>query len=174
MIRYDENMDQAYGIKLLDDRTVEKSAHAGSQDTLQCVKAIVNHFIQHPDRMVVPVYQFEDLSTDRSKWGPHPYRYTMKRMGMLDSSEKTIIYLMRERDHYRSKLNPMERERLAEALQEHPSMEDFIAEVIRQGRYHDLHDGNVMKDEEENYHLIDLEGFLLTPLDRKENDWLRE
>jgi hypothetical protein len=57
-------------------------------------------------------------------------------------------------------------------FKEHPKLAEFISLVSNQSRYWDLHGGNVMIDLNEDYKLIDIEGFLNTPMELPENDWI--
>lgn len=179
MIQYDENLSQRYGIKLLDDRTVLKEAKLGTKESWECMLSIVDHFINHPDPMVVPVYTFEVVeqpADESARWGiQYTYRYTMKRLGMLSRSEKQIIADMRDVSIYGlGSYGLKASERLLTSKAEHPELVSFMEVVLAQKRYLDVHEGNFLKDEDDSYKIIDLEGFIHTPLDRDENNWLRK
>lgn len=172
MIRYDERLAH-FGIKLLDDRTVEKTARAGTVEQRNFVERLCKHFIRHPDPMVVPIYEFEaiDRIDDDKRWGLFPYRYTMKRLGMISKDEKDIVWLS-SLGLNGSRCNSEEMKTLNRASKRYPAMLSFVKKVQGMRRYRDFHDGNVLIDEEENYRLIDIEGFVYTPFDRPENNWI--
>jgi hypothetical protein len=172
MIKYDESIDEYYHIKLVDDRTVRKEASLGTKESFELLEAIINHFIAHPDPMVVPVYKFEVLERPKaSNYGVFIYQYDMKRLGMLNEGEKNLIHHMNMHKLYGEKYNnaKMHVEYLSK---EHTELYEFMTEVLALNRYTDVHGGNFLKDEDESYKIIDLEGFIRTPLDRKENDWI--
>jgi hypothetical protein len=56
-------------------------------------------------------------------------------------------------------------------LSAYPTLTAFLTKIIEQGKYWDIHAGNVLKDEDDNYRLIDLEGFIRTPLTHHKNEW---
>jgi hypothetical protein len=176
MIRYDENVSQRYGIKLLDDNIILKEAKLGTKESWECFLTIIQHFMSNQDPTVVPVYTFEVLSAPKdpeARWGvEYTYRYTMKRLAMLDESEKQLI-----EDMYDASIYPGRPERYKERLdknsKEHPELVKFMSTVLSLGRYRDVHRGNFLKDEDGSYKIIDLEGFIFTPLGRTENNWLK-
>lgn len=178
MIQYDENLSERYGIKLLDHKTVEKTAQLGNKESWECFLTIIGHFKDNHDPMVVPIYDFEVLKQPEDEtvaWGvQYKYRYTMKRLGLLTSGEKQLISDMREVSIYGDKsygANPSKR--LLTSKAEYPELTRFMEVVIAQKRYLDIHDNNFLKDEDESYKVIDLEGFIYTPLNREENNWLK-
>jgi hypothetical protein len=65
-----------------------------------------------------------------------------------------------------------QKERMPRLRKEYPDLAAFMDEVLRQGRYRDVHSGNFLKDEDGSYKIIDLEGFINTPLSRGDNDWI--
>jgi hypothetical protein len=172
MIKYDDNIDgEYYHIKLVDDRTVRKEASLGTKESFELMEAIALHFINHPDPMVVPVYKWEVLGRpQKSNYGIFSYQYDMKRLGMLDENEKNLIYYMNMHKLYGG--GYMNSASKVEYLSpQYPELYEFMKEVLALNRYTDCHGGNFLKDEDESYKIIDLEGFIRTPLNRKENDW---
>lgn len=168
MIKYDDNVE-CYHIKLVDDRTVRKEASLSTKESFDCLEAIISHFISHPDPMVVPVYDFKVLERPKkSNYGVFIYQYDMKQLGMLSEDEKNLIYYMKSVNFYGEKHN----DKLAQLSLQYPELSDFMKEVYHLRRYTDCHGGNFLKDEDESYKIIDLEGFIHTPLNRKENDWI--
>jgi hypothetical protein len=152
-----------YGLEVISDRVVRKHAMASTKEMFEIVQAICLYFIRHPSPLVVPTYAFEAVGIPNSQYAAHSYHYDMMRMGTLTQEEKDFL------SEYRYNRNKKDSK-----FSGRPKMADFLDQVLAEGRYRDLHDGNVMKDEDDNFRLVDLEGFLLSPIDRKENDWLKE
>lgn len=151
-----------FGIEVVSDHVVRKHALASTKEVFDHVQAICLHFIHHPNKLVVPIYSFEAAEIAGSRYNAHSYSYDMMRMGPLSHDEK--VFLNSYRYHANKEVTN---------YKSHTKMADFLDEVLEEGRYRDLHDMNVMKDEDDNYRLIDLEGFYFSPLDREENNWLR-
>lgn len=173
MIEYDDNVEERYGIKLLDFKTIRKEATL-HRESFECFHAIVHHFMQNPNPTVVQVFNFEVLeSPDPDVYhGVYRYQYDMKRLAMLTEDEKSFIYSAKDL-HTGYRLTQEEIEKHERLKKELPELSDFIDEVFRLGRYTDVHGGNFMKDEDESYKIIDLEGFIYTPLSHEKNNWLR-
>jgi hypothetical protein len=149
MIKYNHNLD--FRIKLVNDTVVRKTAKI-HREAFKVTQAVCNHFIRNPDPMVVPVYAFETLEEPKTVIGTYTYSYDMMRLGMLNSEEKIIIGQLVSEYHNRDRSYPDEREN-------YPRLVTFMNKVIKQGRFGDLHSGNIMKDLDEEYRLIDLESF---------------
>lgn len=152
----------SFGIEVTSDRVVRKHAMASTKEMFDIIQAICLHFLRHPNRLVVPIYAFEATCIPSSKYAAHAYHYDMMRMGSLTNDEKLFF------GSYRYHAN-----KEVDGYKNHTKLASFLDEVLAEGTYRDLHDMNVMKDEDDNYRLIDLEGFYLSPLEREENDWLR-
>src|SRR5208282_244331 len=153
MIKYNHNL--GYGITLVNDRVVRKTAQLSTKQSFERFRAICHHFMVNPDPTVVPVYDFQCLETPKSIFGMYRYQYDMMRLGMLSDKEKILISHMNSygRDRWETE------SRIVEGRKNFSILYDFIATIKLQGRYLDLHEGNVLKDDQENYLLIDLEGF---------------
>lgn len=165
MIRYPTRLPS--GLEILDGLKVRKTARCSMEHTLRFMDALVNHFIRHPDPMVVTVYQFQNLSMGSKI----EYSYDMDLLGMLSDDEKTLV------SHYGSLQDRYGRDaymnsRMTGKEREYPSLFSFLKELTIQGRYHDLHSGNVMIDLDGNYRVIDLEGFHYQNLSHRENSWI--
>jgi hypothetical protein len=168
MIKY--NSELRYGITLLDEVTIRKKAEVSGEDTYEFISAVCNHFIRNPDPMIVPIYNFRLLERPKSLFGTFRYHYDMMRLGMLEIGERFLITRMVnvhsskwDNDQY-----------IAEIMDKQTPLFNFIKEVIDRGGYNDLHQGNVMKDEQERYRLIDLESFANSryPLEHHTNNWI--
>ena len=174
MLRYDETVDRLYGITLSSDQVVRKEYSFSDFEGFKLIKRLVNHFIKHPDPMVVPVFKFETLiekfDVGSTTFGTFSYAYEMKRLFMLDHTEKDIIStcIRKYKPTTRDDPDP----RIQRAWRENQNLVEFMNTVLGQGRYNDLHSGNFLKDENEEYKIIDLEGFMKYPADGETNNWI--
>ncbi len=178
MIKYDDNVENRYGIKLLDGKTIKKQAVLGTQETYEIMQSVCFYFMEHPDPMVVPIYSFELIEGPppgvTATYANHVYTYTMKRLAMLSEEEKSLIsFHSTIYYHGENYLLTTQQDEYKEVSAKYPELHKFMDEVRGLGRYTDIHDGNFLKDEDESYKIIDLEGFIRTPWGRSENDWLR-
>ena len=174
VMKFDQNVEGRYGIKLVDEFTIRKEAHLSTRESFKYIQAVVNHFIHNPDPMVVPVYKFEVIEStdDDTRYGKYVYAYEMMRLGMLDEDERDVL------DHayrYYGKEIPADpiEESLRLGWKRYPKLMNFINTIFSQGRYTDIHSGNFLKDQDGEYRIIDLEGFTaFLPLDQEKNDWI--
>ena len=177
MIRYN-NHPLPYGLEYIDDWTVRKTATCTGEDTLQYMEALCHHLIARPDPMVVPVYSFKYLG---KQINVHRYQYDMMRLGDLTREETAIVYQVG--DAWRSLQRHIATDPTHqfkdnaiytpdECWDKHPKLMSFLQEVVELDRYHDLHGENVMVDNDGDYRVIDVEGFLNTPLSRPSNAWI--
>lgn len=164
MFKYDENVEQRYGIKLLSDQVVRKEASFSQRNSLDWIMRLCNHLIANPDPMVVPIYRFEVLEEkpdNGSNWGVYRYAYEMMRLPMLDKEEKELI--TRAIGHYRPTTRDVPDATLQRGWRELPKLMEFMNKVLADGHYTDLHNGNFLKDQDGEYRIIDLEGFHTYP-----------
>lgn len=159
------------GITLDSDTVARKTWTVSSKEFALEVGEVVNYFIRNPDPLVVPVYDWEYFGY--RDFG-YQYSYSMMRMGVLTTEEKQIINAAGDHPHdFLKDPNDVCTKDLCEGLaSEYPVLVGYLHSVISQGRYHDLHCGNVMLDLDENYRLIDLEGFLSG--NSKNNLWFKQ
>jgi hypothetical protein len=160
-MKYDDNVEARYGIKLVSDRVVRKEAQFSTRESFEWIRNLVLHMLANPNPMVVPVYRFEVMEetneADNSRWGVYKYAYEMMRLPMLTNEEKSLITTLIlgrkpvDRDDPRPKIQ--------DGWKEYPTLVEFMNRVLADGYYTDLHDNNFLKDEEGNYRIIDLEGF---------------
>lgn len=172
-MNFRQDIEEYYGLTLVgDDKSkVRKEGSFTTRDCYLHTKAVINHFIRCPDPLVVPVYSFEELeATTDVQYGTYRYAYTMKRLGMLDTDERRIIDAFHSWDSEVARDHHDEKFRMG--WREYPALMDFMNIVHRQKRYRDLHSGNFLKDEKNEYKIIDLEGFSTYPLDQAINDWI--
>ena len=164
-MKYDDNLAQRYGITLVDDRVVRKVSQYSQRQNFEFIRDLVNHLIQNPNPMVVPIYRFEVLEETTEKenphWGTYKYAYEMMRLPMLDKDEKELITKVIGNYH------PVPRDTVDPGFQRAwrglPKLMEFMNKVLADGFYTDLHNQNFLKDEEGEYRIIDLEGFRTYP-----------
>jgi hypothetical protein len=99
----------------------------------------------------------------------------MRRLGILNNHERHIVDMAGSchykygADAYQVWCDTVTYDSYAH---EYPELFSFLKKILKIDRYFDLHSGNVMIDEEENYRLVDIEGFIRTPLELRCNDWI--
>lgn len=161
-------------IELIDDITVRKTGLASSDNALKYYQAVVNHFINYPDPMVVPVSNFQNYGKQSN--GCYQYSYDMMRMYILSEEEKNII-----RDYYFDYdiqdlviYQGVTRSRDLD-IKNYSDIFSFLKKVYIDDRYNDLHNGNIMRNEIGDYRLIDLEGFSCYEFDLTDpsNAWIK-
>jgi hypothetical protein len=169
MLEYDESLVDrygSYGISLIGEDVVRKEASFSQRSNFEFIRNLVNHLIQTPDPMVVPVFRFETLEEDPPKtegaWGTYKYAYEMKRLPKLSEAEKTII--SRVIGHYKPVPTDTPDPTFQRYWKENSSLMEFMNKVLDDGNYTDLHSGNFLKDHDGSYRIIDLEGFYKYPL----------
>lgn len=153
MLCYRENFPYGlYGLSLINDSTIEKTAHC-EPSSIGLIESLVNYLINYPDPMIVPVYSFQRISERK---GTVKYRYTMKRLYELTKEERTAIEMMSGHwDDYVCCIHNKYIDSWSESL---PHLTKFVRNLSNRRIYWDFHEGNILKDEDENYRVIDLEG----------------
>lgn len=160
------------GLSLETDSIVRKTWIVSTETYALNVCQLVNNFIHNPDSKIVPVYDWQYFG--RADHG-YKYSYSMERMCSLSREEKTIIDVAGDSESRFAK-DPMllcAQESCEDLAQENPDLIAFLLEVIKDGKYHDLHSGNIMLDLDGNYKLIDLEGFLSSNYNSVRNKWFQ-
>ncbi len=178
MIRYATRLPPNSATALLPNGLVRKTEYFSTEQSFKFIVAVVEHFIKSPDPMVVPVYDYAILSERR-----HDYSicYDMMQCGILEEDERKLVdYIGDLWDvHGTDTWNRIDAgtcRRYAEELpllqEQNPLLSNFLKRVVTEGRYLDLHSGNVMRNEDNEFVLIDLEGFIRTPLEAEINSWI--
>lgn len=173
MIKYADRIYD-YDIELINDSTVRKTARCSQEDTFLFMGNLLHHFINNPDPLVVPIYNTKVISSDQSNYN-YSYTYDMMRLGVISKTEKDIIneigflWDYHKKEAYNNIYNSKQVDFLLENQKVYPKLFAFLKQVVEQNRYHDLHGGNIMLDLNEDYRLIDLEGFTNSPID---NNWI--
>lgn len=171
MIHYATRLPPGKPVELLDDYLVRKTARVLEQETYRFYRRIINHFINYPDPMVVPVYSFLEMGKDKEKH--YVYSYIMERCGVLSTGERALINTVGDLwDTHQTRACQQNDPELLSRKEQFPVLFEFLKTVVEQDRYMDLHSGNVMMSPEGTYCLIDLEGFLKWPINDPSNDWI--
>lgn len=167
MLRYAKRMPENKPVEILDNGNVRKVLTRRSEVWMEYMKALLNHFTKHPDPMVVPIYDYKILSESS-------YQYDMMRCGLLTEEERYLITLVSDlHDRYQIAACQVDFDpELIEYKEKCPKLFEFLKQVVEQDRYWDLHSGNILLNEDGEYCLIDLEGFMLLPLSKADNNWI--
>jgi hypothetical protein len=170
MLRYP---NLPHGLSYIDDTwNVRKKGTVSGLDALIFIKRLCLHFMLKPDPMVVPIMDFQDLGFSTAT-GCYHYTYDMVGMGAISGEEKLLIEVAKE-SFFKFQEFPSESktERMIFGCKFYPKLMSFLEKVLTDGRYSDMHSGNIMLDEDYNYRLIDLEGFFRYPLNDPKHDWI--
>lgn len=170
MIKYATRLPPGKGVELLDNGLVRKTEHRGFKEAYQFMVNLINHFISHPDPLVVRVHELHILPA----WHGMPtYAYDMDQCGILSADERAFINRVGALwDEHQTRACQQDDPGLLYYKASFPKLFEFLKTVVEQDRYLDLHSGNVMMNPDGDYCLIDLEGFLKFPLERSSNDWV--
>lgn len=153
-----------------DHLTVTKTVECSQAKTLVFMRAIVKHFINNPDPMVVPLYSFKIIRKFKS--GNSIYSYTMMKLDELSSAENEMLDRIGELHDKYGAAACILKDFHYEDQEKFPKLFEFLKTITLQGRFWDIHSGNILMDSSGNYRLIDIEGFLMTPLNQPGNDWI--
>lgn len=166
MIKYSTRLPPGKSVFLLDNGNVLKTSRFTMNRTFHFMDALLKHLIINPDHLVVPIINYTVIDNKT-------YSYEMERLGILDNKERYFINKLGGLvDLYGKDAWQIYIEELGSLHNALPKLGQFLKTVIEQDRYHDLHSGNVMRDTECNYRLVDIEGFLNTPLSLPDNNWI--
>ena len=170
MIKYANRLPPGKDVILLDDgETIRKTARCNEEKTIIFMENLVKHFIDYPDPTVVPVYRFETIKRTRHEY---IYSYDMMRLGILSEKERDLIDLVGDlHDSHGPDACVLDHVIYPERI-EFPELFSFLKFITQQQRYWDIHSGNILMDPDGNYRLVDLEGFLRTPLELDCNNWI--
>jgi hypothetical protein len=158
MIRYSHSLPT--GLEIISDSVVRKTPRASCYETVFFMKTLCEHLINHPDPLVVPIYNFSS-SSKRNVDGTFEYSYDMMRLGMLSKEDKNFI---RSRDKLTGG-------NVDVPVKPNNKLKRFIDIVSDKDDYWDLHCENVLIDLEEEYKLIDIEGFFRYKIG---NNWIKQ
>jgi len=170
MILFDKFLPFKGGIKLISEYVVRKTARVNSINDRNAIKKIVKWSTSKCNSIAVPAYNFKEL---RDHGGFYEYSYDMPRMGKLNKDEKYIVKFISDNlnpgfdQTYRNVFDPnslseKEVKFMDESWNNYRDLLLFCSSVIKDDKYHDFHEGNVMVySDTGEYRLIDLEGFIV-------------
>ena len=122
--------------------------------------------MKNPDPLVVPVYSFlskVEIEPAPGRSGSYSYQYDMMRCGILPVDQRDFVCEVGDsHELYGRRVFEKDAE-LRYKSDLYPELACFLEEVIFRGEYWDLHSGNVMFNEDGEYVLIDMEGFVREP-----------
>jgi hypothetical protein len=153
-------------IDFLKNGVVRKTCICENAYSMEYMDAVINHFIRHPDPMIVPVSNYRKVKKLM-------YTYDMTKLDQLSPEENDLV----------DELGDMHFDFGAKACSrlemKHPGVREvfpvlfpFLEQVVSEEKYWDIHSGNIMVRNINDYRLIDLEGFVNEPLSDSSNDWI--
>jgi hypothetical protein len=159
-----------YGLEYVDRHTIRKTATLSRLENVKFLEILCNHLILHPDPEIVPVFDFKYIGP---KYGSYEYSYDMRALMTLSPSEKRLVNRADSQyDRYGILPSQSDDEVIVKGWSEWLPLMQFIEKWMVLKRHRDIHDGNIMIDEEDNYLLVDLEGFIHSPLEDPVNSWI--
>jgi hypothetical protein len=167
MIQYATRLPPGKPVELLDNNLIRKT-YTGSEKWFEYMDALIKHFINNPDPLVVPIYNYQVLSKRRDCFyrTEYTYCYDMMRCGILSVDERWCVdHIGNLWNKFNKKACDQKTDGIALCKKQFPKLFEFLKTVVEQNRYFDLHSENVMMDEDRNYVLVDLESFIKTPLE---------
>lgn len=170
MINYANRLPPGKPVELLDNGLIRKTGMAHHYEHMEILDAVLKHFIKHPAPNVVPVYDYQVTKKDNA----YHYYYDMMRCGILPRNQRNFVDLFRGRyELYHNEIFSGDKESLLFGHNQFPLLFDWLKGIALENRYWDIHSGNVMFNEDGEYVLIDLEGFVWArPLSNEKNNWI--
>jgi hypothetical protein len=171
MIEFSKIPD-VFGITLIDEFTVRKEAKSYSSENMMIIREIIKFYERNPDKHVIRAWNFNFI-------GNNSYTYDMERATALTLKEKQIVSAVSERSYYDHITSAAEAIKICYSdkaeyiIADNQKLINFLDYVINQNRYHDLHDQNVMRSIDNEFVLIDLEGFTFNKK-ISEYDWITD
>ena len=152
MILFDKFLPFKGGIKLISEYVIRKTARVNSINDRNAIKKIVKWSTSKFNSIAVPAYNFKEL---RDHGGFYEYSYDMPRMGKLNKDEKYIVKFISDNlnpgfdQTYRNVFDPnslseKETKFMDESWNNYRDLLLFCSSVIKDDKYHDFHEGNVM------------------------------
>lgn len=170
MLNYATRLPPGAPVELLDNGMIRKKIHSPYVEKANLMAKLVSHFSKYPDYKVVTHGNFS-ITPIRNGYS---YQYDMMRCGLLSLEERQFVNLVGSFHNYYGRLAfHQAKEGLRGKYEEFPKLYSFLREVVEENKYWDIHSGNIMLDENWDYVLIDLEGFIRSP-DGPANDWFRD
>jgi hypothetical protein len=67
MINYPKSLPQS-NVEIVSSTRVLKTGNFSRPDSFEFVQALANHFIRHPDPLVVPIYSFRSIPDPQANY----------------------------------------------------------------------------------------------------------
>lgn len=167
MIRYATRLPPGKPVELLDNGNVRKTGTALNDIYMGLITTLLDKVIKEKPIHVVPVLAYKVLDSRH-------YQYEMQRCGLLTPSERELINTVGNL-HDRHGILACEQDMfdLHFYSKQHPKLFEFLKMIVMDDKYWDIHSGNILMNEDREYCLIDLEGFIKAPIELH-NDWIIE
>jgi len=174
MIKYATNLPAGSPLEILPNNLVRKTWTTYNKEWFDYMEALINHFINHPNPKVVPVYNFFSyLDGEMLSKKSYSYSYDMMRCGILPQEDRRLIDLMGDlNERHGQGYQYLENDIVVPLAESNKKLYNFMMEVILENEYWDIHSGNILMNEDGDYCLIDLEGFMRLPLNDPRNNWI--
>lgn len=167
MLNYAKRMPPNKPVEILDNGNIRKTIANRNLDWMEFMSALLKHFTKYPEPYVVPIYDYKILSSSS-------YQYDMMRCGLLTDDERALISIVGDlHDRYKIAACQVTHDLdLLEYKKKCPKLFQFLQMIVEQDRYWDIHSGNILLNEDGEYCLIDLEGYIKLPLLKAVNNWI--
>ncbi len=156
---------------------VRKTAFCSTVEDLVFIQGLIFSHIEKPHNDIVPIY---DFTIKHCKKYRYDYSYDMKRMYSISTIERSLIdhvgngYSFGIDDPLHKNKSPDIQNTLEMGWKEYPKLMQLLERMLYETKYFDIHGGNIMVNpDDERYQIIDIEGFIYTPIKSKTNDWIR-
>jgi hypothetical protein len=165
VVIFDKFLPAKTGIKLVNEHTIKKTGSSPSPMRREIVRNLVKWSSSKNNTIAVSARNFKEL---RDHGGLYYYSYEMMRLGRLSGEQKFVVKMIADwiYDHHLDPFNPSylskdHQQLINKFWDNHRDLMLFLLHIVKDGRYKDLHEGNVMiHPEDESFRLIDLEGFM--------------
>lgn len=170
MIKFSKNLPKGAGLDLVNDFTVRKVSMTSFASSFLFLEVLISKLEKENHPMIVSAKNFQNRGYIG---GRYEYSYDMKRLGLISKDEKELISAVTNYYwyHHRSLQNIEEDKFIHKLMKQYPNLASFMIALYDWGKYDDIHDENIMMDEDESYKLIDLEGFNLREPNWLYDDW---
>jgi hypothetical protein len=134
-----------------DQKRVRKDNSWFDESRVDRTVQFLKYLIKNPHPTIVTILNCRRISSNE-------YSYFMPLMANLSNSEAELTDLYTS-GNSNSDYRKANLKRISFLKKKHPKLFQVIKKIESWGTYHDLHEGNLMRDQYGNYKLIDIEGF---------------
>lgn len=167
MINYARRLPPGKRVSLIDEFTVRKTV-VSDVETILLMKNLINHCISTQPSHIVTIYNFSTFRNGKFI----SYEYDMERLGILTPLERELINIVGKMHKMHGKEACYQKDISYNGSKIYPKLFEFLKHITDENLYKDIHSGNILMDHEFNYRIIDLEGFLVYPLNSPFNLWI--